>query len=123
LTRTRIEAQNYKLDFELKTDEVNRLQKVINDLNELREQFYATEQKLNMQTKMNQSMQDKLAQLQNELVARGFEANVVEKPHSNHNDISNDNIIDNLKLIIQEQLFLKNASSRNDIEDLKFKVF
>lgn len=120
LTRTRIEAQNYKLDFELKTDEVNRLQKVINDMNELREKYYSTEQKLNNQTRINQNMQEKLTQLQNELIAKGFEINMMSQ--SNQNEQSNDIMIDNLKMIIQEQLLLKNAVSRTDIEDLKYKV-
>jgi hypothetical protein len=89
-------------------------------MNELRERYYSTEQKLNNQTRINQNMQEKLTQLQNELIAKGFEINMMSQ--SNQNEQSNDTLIDNLKTIIQEQLLLKNAVSRSDIEDLKYKV-
>lgn len=118
LNRARVESKSYQLDLNLKFDEVNRLQKTTTDLSDLKEKFYATEQKLNAQLKKNQMMQDKLSQLQNELIAKGLTSSEVKTT----NESTYENIIENLKFIIQEQFVLRTTNSQNDIDELKFKV-
>ena len=114
--KARLEQQSIQLDYDLKCDEVGRLKKYINDLNVLRENNYLIEQKLDAQTKINQAMQDKLAQLQADLNAKGYQT-------ASSNEMSSyENIIDNLKFIIQEKFALKHSASQTELDELRFKV-
>lgn len=129
MTKIRVEHQNTQLDYSLKSDENSRLQKILNEHIELKEKYYATEQKLNNQEKKNLVMQDKLTQLQNDLLCKDQDQLIAThlkniKLNNNETLIStHENIIDNLKHTIQEQFALRNASAQSDIEELKFKVF
>ena len=63
-------------------------------------------------------MQDNLVQLQNYLVSNGYQA----KPSTSETS-SYENIIDNLKFIVKEQLALRNVrSTQHEVDDLKLKV-
>lgn len=112
----------------LKHDETIRLQKVLEELIELKEKYYATEQKLNSQEKKNLMMQEKLTQFQNDLLTKDQDhliATHLNNLNLNNNETlltSQENIIDSLKQTIQEQFALRNASAQSVVEDLKFKV-
>jgi len=128
LTKTRVEFQNNQLDLSLKHDETIRLQKVLEELIEVKEKYYSTEQKLNCQEKKNLMMQEKLNQLQNDLLTKDKDhliATHLNNLNLNNNETlltSQENIIDSLKQTIQEQFALRNASAQSVVEDLKFKV-
>ena len=118
LKRYKSDLANSKLNYELKCDEVKRLQQHINELNEIKEKFHVNEQKLSTQIKTNQLMQENLVQLQNYLTSKGYQTNL---PASE--TLSYENIIDNLKFIVKEQFALRNVrNSQSEIDDLKLKV-
>jgi len=107
-----------QLNYELKCDEVKRLQQHINELNDIKERFHVNEQKLNTQIKTNQVMQDNLVQLQNYLTAKGYQTNLPASETQSY-----ENIIENLKFIVKEQFALRNVrNSQSEIDDLKLKV-
>lgn len=128
MTKIRVEFQNTQLDLSLKSDETTRLQKVLEEMIELKERYNVCEQKLCQQEKKNLIMKEKLTQLQNDILNK--DQDYMLATHLNNIKINNNeqfksshgNIIDNLKQTIQEQFALRNASAQSDIEDLKFKV-
>lgn len=119
IKKIEIELNNSHLDYRLKCDEINRLQRSITEFDELKERYIDTEHKLNMQIKASQIVQDKLHQLQNDLISKGL---TLETNLMSSNDSNYENIIDNLKFIIHENLNLRNSTTQNEIDELKFKV-
>ena len=118
LKKCKGDLANSQLSYELKCDEVKRLQQHINELNDIKERFNTSEQKLNSQIKTNQLMQENLVQLQNYLTSKGYQTNL---PASE--TLSYENIIENLKFIVKEQFALRNVrNSQSEIDDLKLKV-
>ncbi len=123
-----MEFQNTQLDYNLKCDETNRLQKVLEELIELKEKFHTTQQKLNQTENRNLLIQEKLNQLQNDLINKNQDhliATHLNNLNLNNNETliaSQENLIENLKHNIQEQFAIRNASAQHDIEELKFKV-
>lgn len=110
--------QNYQLDLNLKTDETNRLQRTVNDLGQFRERYYELEQQLNSQLKANQVIQEKLMQLQGELLERGGELSLVYKSeHANA-----DRIVDNIRVILQEQLAVRSSSTQKELDEMESKI-
>lgn len=90
-------------------------------MDQLKEKHIITEQKLHAQIKTTQLMQEKLHQLQSELISKGFtnESSIIT---SSSTDATYESIIDNLKFIIQEHLSMRNANTQNEIDDLRFRV-
>jgi hypothetical protein len=123
-----VEFQNIQLDYSLKCDETSRLQKVLEEHIELKEKYYATEQKLIQIESRNLLMQEKLSQFQSELINKDQDhliATHLNNLNLNNNETliaSQENIIENLKHTIQEQFAIRNASAQHDIEELKFKA-
>ncbi|RMZ96888.1 hypothetical protein BpHYR1_035867 [Brachionus plicatilis] len=120
IKKLEIELNSSRLDYRVKCDEIDRLQRSLVELDDLKEKYSDTEHKLNYQIKSSQHVQDKLHQLQNELISKGFanDANFI----SNSTDSNYENIIDNLKYIIHEHLNLRNLSTQNEIEELRLKI-
>lgn len=120
IKKLEIELNSSRLDYRVKCDEIDRLHRSLVELDELKEKYSDTEHKLNNQIKTSQHVQEKLHQLQNELISKGFanETNFI----SNSADTNYENIIDNLKYIIHEHLNLRNLSTQNEIEELRLKV-
>lgn len=120
IKKLEIDLNSSRLDYKVKCDEIERLQRSLVELDELKEKYSETEHKLSNQIKTSQHVQDKLYQLQNELISKGFanDANFI----SNSTDVNYENIIDNLKYIIHEHLNLRNLSTQNEIEELRLKV-
>ena len=124
----KVEFQNTQLDFSLKCDEATRLQRLVDEMIDLKERYNLCEQKLCTQEKNNLIMKEKLAQLQNDLLNKDQDymlATHLKNIKINNSEelrSSQDIIIDNLKSTIQEQFALRNASAQSDIEDLKFRV-
>ncbi len=113
--------QSYKFDLDFKSDELRRLNAQLGELNEYREKYYENEHELNMQLKTNQQMKDKLEQFKNELVV----SNDLLNNHTPTGSASTsyENIIENLKWIIQEQIALKNVSTnQQDVDQYKRKI-
>lgn len=119
IKRLETESKNFQLDYDEKCKELNKLQRNLDEIDELREKYITCEQKLNIQIKTNNSMQDKLLQLQSELASRlnTNGSNFISNEASTY-----ENIIDNLKFIIHEQLALRNNNAQGEIDDLKYKV-
>lgn len=118
LKKTKNDFASCQLNYDLKCDEVKRLQQHINELNDFKERFHVNEQKLSTQIKTNQIMQDNLVQLQNYLTSKGYQTNSPTSESSSY-----ENIIENLKFIVKEQFALRNVrNSQSEIDDLKLKV-
>ena len=117
LKKTKSDMVDCQLNYDLKCDEVKRLQQRISEISEYKDKFYTSEQKLATQIKTNQIMQDNLVQLRNYLVSKGYQAD------STSESSSYENIIDNLKFIVKEQLALRNVrTTQSEVDDLKLKV-
>lgn len=114
-----MDSKKLEMDFGLKCDEVTRLQRSLGEIDELREKYMECEQKLNFYVKKNQTMQEKLSQLQSDLAANGI---VTPSSHqlSATAEASYENIIENLKFIIQEHF--RNSTTQSELEELKHKV-
>ena len=116
-----METPNQQLDLDLKTEELGRLKKEISGLSEYKEKFHSSEQKVELQMKKNQRMQDKLFQLQTEINS-SIGDNFAKQTLLGSNETTYESIIDNLKFIIQEQMALRTTNTQKDVTELKFKV-
>ena len=122
-SKLKIEYENCKLEYNLKFDEVNRLQKTISELNEFREKYYITEQQLTGQLNTSRMIQEKLIALQNDLLEKSVdEIPITFRSLSFTNDISYETMVENLKKVIQEQFTLRNGVLQREIAELKAKV-
>lgn len=119
LTRTKLESQNFELDLDQKDNEIAHLHEKLNELSEFKEAYILNEERLNSQKKINEKIQAKLNSLQKDLLSKETE---IDTSMMFRNEPSQESIIDNLKLIIQDQLNARNTSALNEIESLKFTI-
>ena len=123
LSKTKIEYENIRVDYKMKYDEVNRLQKKIIELEELREKYHLTEHQLSSQMKASRMLQEKLAALQNELLEKSIdEMPLTMRSLTFQNEVSYETIVEDLKAVIQEQFANRNGALMKEISELKAKV-
>jgi chromosome segregation ATPase len=116
-----LDSKKLEIDYSLKCDEASRLQRSLSEIDELREKCITCEQKLDYQVKTNKTMQEKLYQLQLELVSKM--PNQPQQIIPSATDASYESIIDDLKFIIHQQIAYRNPSPLADVEELKHKVY
>lgn len=96
---------------------------------EFKEKSFINEQRLNSQLKSNKLMQQKLAELHADLVSKDLQIShsgssmmLMSPPNNRDESMSEEHIIDNLKMIIKEQFEIRNATAFNDVEELRFCI-
>lgn len=74
-------------------------------------------------------MQQKLAELHADLVSKDLQIShsgssmmLMSPPNNRDESMSEEHIIDNLKMIIKEQFEIRNATAFNDVEELRFCI-
>lgn len=108
-----LDSKKTELDYSLKCEEVVRLQRSQTEVDSLRDKYMTSQQELDLQIKINKSIQEKLFQLQCELATKlpGL---------SPSGEASYESIIENLKFIIHEQLQYR--TNQAELDELKHKV-
>ena len=119
LTKSKLEIENLQSELINKKSEIKHLHSSIDEFNDMKEKYFITEKLLSSQLRTNQVFQDKLRQLETDLLTKEKTPDLNE---SCMNDTVHESLIENLRLIIQEQLTLRNSSVQQTVEELKFKV-
>lgn len=110
--KDQIEIERLKLDIVFKTDETKKLQNDLNDFAEAKKRCNQLEEKLNLEVRNSQYLQNKILQLEQEMMN-------LTRNSTKQND--SERLVDNLKEMIREQINTK-TTAIIDIEEYKLKV-